>query len=475
MNISGIKSNLISNSWLGHSISLNMFFIWILTYPMHGFFLPGIFGPDAYILGHVFTASHGLGLIAFGLLSPYISWNRAYIKLAGIAVFFLTLAWTIFPHGELMKLGICSLMAIFSSYLILAWARSFIGNKAPELTLGLAMALTNVLLGLVGLSHNIPETVLKTAAALSGFAPLLGSFYIANIKTEDAQDIPAEQISKKSGSYTFLGIVFLASAAYFSGGLWYRAVLPLFYSKWPNIMGIDSFIYAIAVLGLAFYARRHSFYWVGAISLSALGIALATSVIGLNTPLVLASTLAFLAVGLGAMDLFFWLTLRKLSFFIGTGKSFGLGLGLSLLFIAAPGIALDTGILTNPLLSPIASVIGACLLFLINPLLVLLLRPLTVSKTRNEEPEYLIESAAGREEEGLTEPCYPSFWHDLTNSEKNVYELICQGRTDAEIAAGLVISRHTVKFHARNILRKAGVSNRKELLALLAGNRDGGG
>ena len=55
---------------------------------------------------------------------------------------------------------------------------------------------------------------------------------------------------------------------------------------------------------------------------------------------------------------------------------------------------------------------------------------------------------------------------DLTPSERRVYDLLVQGYSDVRIAEELLISRHTVKFHVRNILRKAGFANRKELLAM---------
>lgn len=54
----------------------------------------------------------------------------------------------------------------------------------------------------------------------------------------------------------------------------------------------------------------------------------------------------------------------------------------------------------------------------------------------------------------------------LTAAEKNVYHLICQGLSNADIAAALNISLNTVKFHVRNILQKAGVKNRVELVTL---------
>jgi DNA-binding NarL/FixJ family response regulator len=57
----------------------------------------------------------------------------------------------------------------------------------------------------------------------------------------------------------------------------------------------------------------------------------------------------------------------------------------------------------------------------------------------------------------------PSFWPNLTNQEKKVYEQLILGHTDAEIAKRLYVTRHTIKFHTRNILRKAAVTNRRKL------------
>jgi DNA-binding CsgD family transcriptional regulator len=474
--ISESRAMLKLGGWAGDSISLTLLFTWILSYPMHGFFLQGVAGPNFYVLGHLFTASHGLGLFTIGSLSITMLQNKTFIKLAGVSVLVLTIAYTILPQSGSIKYIICIILGFSSAYLVLAWACVFTGsNIAPELTLGVAMALTNVLLGLIGFAHNIPKTAFITASALSGLAPLISAFYITRKQPSvELQNFPDEQKNIKVGLPTFLGIAFLVAAAFFSGGLWYRAVLPLFHLKWPDIMGIGSFIYAAAVLGLSLNAQKHSLYWLGTISLSALGIGLATSLIGLDKSVVLALTLIILAAGLGALDLFFWLTLRKLSLFLGTQRSFGFGLGLSLFFITAPGIAIDTGVLTNPLESPVMSVIGACLLFLINPLLVQLLQPLSVSLPKHDGvyDSFHEPTATNKGEENQTVTHYPEFWYNFTVSEKRVYEFICKGWTDPEIAAHLNISRHTVKFHVRNLLRKAGVSNRKELLAQLVSNRD---
>jgi LuxR family transcriptional regulator, maltose regulon positive regulatory protein len=54
----------------------------------------------------------------------------------------------------------------------------------------------------------------------------------------------------------------------------------------------------------------------------------------------------------------------------------------------------------------------------------------------------------------------------LTQRERDVYALICDGRTNREIAKALFLSEVTVKVHVRNILRKLGVRTRTEAAVL---------
>lgn len=59
--------------------------------------------------------------------------------------------------------------------------------------------------------------------------------------------------------------------------------------------------------------------------------------------------------------------------------------------------------------------------------------------------------------------------YDISTREADVLKLILSGLSNSEISSNLYISENTVKFHIRNILKKTGCANRKEILTLYRG------
>lgn len=57
--------------------------------------------------------------------------------------------------------------------------------------------------------------------------------------------------------------------------------------------------------------------------------------------------------------------------------------------------------------------------------------------------------------------------YDVSKREKEIIELLLEGRSNREIAEHLFISDNTVKTHVKNIYRKLGVKNRVQLIYLL--------
>jgi DNA-binding NarL/FixJ family response regulator len=64
----------------------------------------------------------------------------------------------------------------------------------------------------------------------------------------------------------------------------------------------------------------------------------------------------------------------------------------------------------------------------------------------------------------------PAF-RGLTSTESAIVALIEQGMTVREIAKRRGVSYETVRFHVRNILRKVGARNQKQLIGLMTSGR----
>ncbi|WP_376793629.1 response regulator [Thermogemmatispora sp.] len=96
-----------------------------------------------------------------------------------------------------------------------------------------------------------------------------------------------------------------------------------------------------------------------------------------------------------------------------------------------------------------------------------LLQPVVASKLLRQIGQQAAGSpaapAAGGE--GQT-PAYP--YEPLTERELEVLRLLAQGMPNKEIAARLVISERTAKFHVSSIMNKLGATNRTEAVALAA-------
>ena len=63
---------------------------------------------------------------------------------------------------------------------------------------------------------------------------------------------------------------------------------------------------------------------------------------------------------------------------------------------------------------------------------------------------------------------------DLSPRERDVYELLAQGRTNRDIARTLFISESTTKVHVRHIFEKLGVRTRAEAAAATVRNPGSG-
>lgn len=81
---------------------------------------------------------------------------------------------------------------------------------------------------------------------------------------------------------------------------------------------------------------------------------------------------------------------------------------------------------------------------------------------------YITQTLQAAQEAGLPVDAPPAALDALTPAERAVASLVCDGLSNREIAAKLVLSMKTVEFHLTNVFRRLDVSSRAELREAIA-------
>lgn len=425
-------------------LALAAFFGWLLSFPMFGPLLSETAGVNTLVLGLGFVISHATGLMLIQLLPPAAS--PLPIRSAGALISALTVFYAVAHRSFAVDLLMMVTLGVTAAYLVLAWTTEFVRRTYPLQELAVAMAGANVIYSVISMPLQLPaKELLLVLAVLAGTGVLLFPEPGSCGRTVELSSPKSDDTAK-----TIKAMAAFTIAVYLIGGIWYHS-FALQLSTAPQWeASIGSLFYVIAILMLAQLAARSQPADLAPLSLSALGVGLLIMLSGLGLPAAEFAYLAGLNLGLAAADLFLWYALWFLGKLYGGQRSFGLGLGFSLLLIALSVIVSSSG---WPGGSPGLLLITALtLLFLIVPLI--FRYPFQQLQTGHTE------TAVARSTANLSDS--PDI---LTPTESTVYRMLIQGAGDAEIAEELFISRHTVKFHVRNILRKMGAGNRKELLS----------
>jgi DNA-binding CsgD family transcriptional regulator len=101
-------------------------------------------------------------------------------------------------------------------------------------------------------------------------------------------------------------------------------------------------------------------------------------------------------------------------------------------------------------------------------ILYLYIRQLIITDARNLAIKVSDVEPVWTQENGLSENF--SKHYQLTDREKDIVEVMMQGKSNKEIADTLLISLRTVGAYLQNVYKKTGVSNRFALYSLIKGN-----
>jgi len=427
-------------------LALGALFGWLLSFPLFGPALFGVAPGPAPQLGLLFLFSHGAGMLLLHPVPYRLATDPRLLRMAGglLALFTLLFAFALpFPAAATLFV----LMGLLAALLVLAWAPSYVAGSERITPLAIGMAGANLIVAMAGLPPAPFTLPLLAALALSG-AVLLPA------PPPERPGALAAPLNRAQLLALLLPMGAFALADYFVGGLWYGTVTATFATGWAWQPAAEALFSAVSIALLARLVRRPGPGILARYSLSLMGLGLVLAATGQWVPLFR----GLLLMGLVAGDLFYWAQLGTAGAIFGARRAYGGGLGLSLCLIGLANLTagLSPGGPTGP--GPTFLLAGAALLFLVLPLVYRLpVPPLPPAAEPPPEPAGQAHAAAALQ----------SAPPNLTPTERQVYELLVMGASDGEIADELVVTRHTVKFHVRNILHKLGVANRKALLSSL--------
>lgn len=441
MHMSNIKATIAIN-YLG--LSLTALFGWLLSFPLFGHLLMDTAGDTALVLGLSFIISHAAGLLFLHLV-PVSANAKSPVWAAGSIIAGFTVFYTFLRRTLIVDIFLLALLGLASAYFILVWAAQFTGYGRPFAALAIAMAGANLVYAFINLPLLLPvKPLLIVLAALAFLGILLFQAQTpANLPRIVQTQAPAKTIT------LVLSLAAFTVAVYFVGGIWYHlnTIELSNATEWQTTF--NALIYSGGIVFLASLARRGQPGNLATYSLCTLGMGLLIALNSSQRSMVVLSYQAALNLGFAAADLFLWYALWELAQHFKSRLVFGLGLGFCVIMIALSVIICNFGL---PGKTP-------ALRFTIALALLFFLLPVVFHNRFMLFNQHL--SNAGEK----TAKAIINLPDQLTPTESLVYTLLLEGAGDAHIAEKLHISKHTVKFHVRNILHKENAKNRRELLS----------
>ncbi len=414
---------------------LGLLFGWILAFPMFGPWLQKNSPANVAVLGLFFLVGCTAGFAWSGYSAAEIP-HRLRVLFAAV----LASGTVVYFHIALSPVGASLMLMILGALagpLIVETMQWLFSDPHPYVPLAAAMVTSNILL-VLSLTPRLPVWAVEAFVAL---LPLAAAWRLKPQPGPRASGERTDQLfHSENVQKAILGLGAFAVVTYFIGGIWYRAYAVPSLPQSTSLFVLDEFFYILTIAGAAWWLRKSlNLSSIPAITMSALGLGL---VLAQTTPNSVSRVL--LSVGLAGVDYYYWLALWSLSRYLAPRRVFGWGLGFSLVQIAlATAMDMYRVVRGYPQEPVFAIATGIAMLLL----------PVVFS------PRFRLPS------DPQARPVLPPA--NLTDTETKVFALLARGNGDQEIADNLHISRHTVKFHVRNILRKCGVPNRKVLLSKL--------
>lgn len=443
-------------------ISLSIVFGWVMSFPYEGPVLYGLAGEnglDGVRLNMLTVFSHFMGLFS----GSFIAADKEQAKKYGAICIIITLVVSLFVTviDPVLWVFIIPILAFFSGV--------FISNSAHLTSHYTEIANRSKFMADILIYGNI---LLIAADVLVNHVSSLFSFwfieclmliaFVVLLKLEDRQE-HSEEINHAQINYPVIATYWMFFVFIFiitiNAGIMFQIIYP-YYQEFGTLTSIYTNIpYIMAVYLLSRIIKGNKFYYLY-IGLALWGATFILFPLLKQTPatFVIVSTLMLFAAGI--FDYFWWSIMgNNFSYVKNPALLLGLGLSANVLGVWTGGVIANRFVLfgaTKHQISYLGLFVVMICMLLVFPLNSVLSRKIaggdflvTVNYIDNRVGDRLRLEVEKR----------------LSNREQDVFYLLIQNNTNVQIGQKLHLSLHTVKTHNRNIYKKTGVTNKKELIA----------
>lgn len=450
--------------------TMALYFSWFLAFPYFGSILDIISQSvtiESNQISLTFIASHALGFLAgaFLLRETYI-WRKLIIS-SLVALVILNLSLLVFPSE--LWLPVTALIGLVSSLYILAWSVLFSSFSTLEKIKLYALAL--IIATLISLVISIFSSLLAPIILLLlNIIPLFAALVLVALKRHNITiDLQVKKNSVNRFPTYFVVILFLiVFLLHFSFGFMFALIDGSFPFMAENKLALDyySYIpYLFACLIIFRFAHIINLRYMPQPGISLFGLAFILIILLNNNSRGFYLTVSMIESAVVIISVFIWVMQGELSrTYAAPYRFFGFGLFTTLLAVFFGNIfgesllRYDDTFLINATLYTVAAIFIT--MVSIPWLLDRISADISTGKIKSEDR--LV--ASGREDNLVI--LYEKA--GLTEREKQVAALLCQGKTNKVMAEKLFISENTLKTHLRNIYEKFNIYSKNELIAHLA-------
>lgn len=415
---------------------------WLLSFPFFGPLLGAAFGATAVVAGYTFSAGHAAGLLLWSLRrAPGRTPAALYALLAALTL----AAFAGLPRAP--ALAIAAALGLASAGAVLGWVRQSAGSGRAADVLALAGAAANIVLWGFDLPQGGSDLRVPGGALMLAAVAIL--WWAQSRPSATAPPLPAP--APRAWGSPPAHLICFGLAAYAGGGVMYAALSPAAGAlPITHILGVWPYI--VAFYAAARWTDEGTLGRLVPWTLACLGGGFALLGAGSALPVLFVISWLAVNVGLGLADAYYWRSVLALAARSGEGGGVGAALAWNVVVVAGTALATEATRLARLALLPVAGSAAALVLFALVPVL-----------TTWSRREPATGGAAAVAAPPAPEPLPPAL--GLTPAERRIFELLLSGSSDADIAAELHITRNTIKYHVRNVLRKAGCEDRRVLRA----------